>query len=189
MVLLVSSHCEVRNHVKLHLQKAVQKTEVCHIKTKHLVNSLLSLDLKDDRRGIRSKSVSTTRMFPEVFSFAFTSSSSFSSSASSTEKLMSPPLFCKQINIQKLNYWALPIWWIHEKVTVVIQRYVTTKLLRSSFLLDSRESDSLWYAVAINSSPEIVASSQLLPEPACPLDNNFMLIIVTFYLSAWSAAI
>ena len=131
MVLLVSSHCEVRNHVKLHLQKAVQKTEVCHIKTKHLVNSLLSLDLKDDRRGIRSKSVSTTRMFPEVFSFAFTSSSSFSSSASSTEKLMSPPLFCKE------------------------NQYSETKLLSSSYLMDSWESDSCNPEICHNKTFEI----------------------------------
>ena len=73
---------------------------------KYLVNSLLSLDLKEDLRGIRSKSVSTTKMFPEVLYLAFTSFSTFSSStfstfsssASSTEKLISPMLFCKWIS-------------------------------------------------------------------------------------------
>ena len=78
------------------------------VTSKHLVNSLLSFDLNDDRRGIRSKSVSTTRMFPELF-FSVTATSSFSSpssSASSTEKLISPPLlFCKQSHIDmKQNY-------------------------------------------------------------------------------------
>ena len=85
----------------------------------YLVNSRLSFDRKDDRRGIRSKSVSTTRMFPEVWLVFFTSctsSSTFSSSASSTEKLMSPPLFCKQVHVMKEYYWDLLVQWIQEKV-------------------------------------------------------------------------